>query len=30
MAHKLAAQAYIVNARDIIKELPKSINSIIS
>ena len=30
IADKLGKQAYIVNARDIINELPKEINSIIS
>jgi hydroxyethylthiazole kinase-like uncharacterized protein yjeF len=30
IADKLASQVYIVNARDIIEELPKAINSIIS
>ena len=30
IADKLATQFYIINARDIINELPKEINSIIS
>ena len=30
IADKLASQVYIVNARDIIEELPKAVNSIIS